>query len=205
MPACGFHARGKRALRILSNLATVEEGLVVRGARFRSVEAAYVWLFKFDGQHAEVFGYDGVLGSFAAYAAFVEAHPDAALGIKVASWAGAEGILAKVAGGSSKAAYTLRRVLGMAEPRAESFHASRDMPLWRELHEAKFAASAAFRTCLRQTGKCYLYEFDRGSGRLTQEPSLWGGCFTKDGTWRGRNVMGHMLMDLRCLKTRCDI
>jgi hypothetical protein len=202
IPSISFNARGLMETRILSNLATVKEGLILddtefASVKFASVEGAYVCIYKFNGMYRKIFDVNGVLGSFEAYNQFVATHPCAALSVKVDSWKNAVGILAKVAGGRSDAAKRLRSELGMSDPAVEEFNAEKDEPLWRMLHMAKWNASPEFRKCLLQTQGKYLYEFDRSNGRIGQPESVWGGCFLPDGKFRGQNVMGKMLMDLR--------
>jgi predicted NAD-dependent protein-ADP-ribosyltransferase YbiA (DUF1768 family) len=204
--AVPFNARGGRDTRILSNLATVEGGLTVtfisgKPLVFTSVEAAYVLIkiFGLNDEHVRHFTDGGVFSSFEAYQEFVNKNPDVALNVKPESWENAVGILSKVVGGKSKQAKLLRKRLDMPEPKKEKFDEKNDKPLWRMLHQAKFDASAAFQDCLKKTSENYLYEFDRSSGNLKQLESFWGGCFLPDGTFRGKNVMGEMLMELRNL------
>lgn len=197
IPSISFNARGLMETRILSNLSTVKESLMLDDTGFGSVEAAYVCIYKFDGMYRNIFDVNGVLGSFKAYNQFVATNPRAALAVKVDSWKNAVGILAKVGGGPSDAAKRLRSELGMSEPAVEEFNAEKDEPLWRMLHMAKWNASPEFQKCLLQTQGKYLYEFDRSNGRIGKPESVWGGCFLPDGKFRGKNVMGKMLMDLR--------
>ncbi len=197
-----FTALGTTNRRILSNLARVNEGIVVRGTRFLTVEAAYVCHFKFGGAHSDVFGIEGTLGSLRNFVAWRQSLPDfesVPLDFNPARWHGADGVIAKLAGSGTRVGKHVCRVLNLGTPvSSDSFfqwdiHAA----LWRELHQAKYEASVEFRTALYQTRFFYLYEADTKCARKTGRKAIWGGCFDKQRIWRGENIAGRLLMHLR--------
>ena len=197
-----FTALGTTNRRILSNLARVNDGIVVRGTRFLTVEAAYVCHFKFGGAHSDVFGIEGTLGSIRNFVAWRQSLPDVEsvpLDFNPARWHGADGIIAKLAGSNTRVGKHVCRVLNLGTPISSdsSFQWNIHAALWRELHQAKYEASAEFRTALYQTRFFYLYEADTKCARKTGRKAIWGGCFDKQRIWRGENVAGRLLMDLR--------
>lgn len=197
MQAVSFCARGRN--KELSNLFPIKKGFLLHGVFFEHIEGAYVWMKKFrnDNVAANVLGNNGVLSSFEAYAEFVDKNPGFGLKVNTKWWKGADGILAKMIGNNSTAAKKLRRFLGMSEPMQEIFDEKRDFDLWRMLHEAKFKACPEFRDSLEAKRGKYIYEQDRHNGDTTKDPTWWGACFCKDGTFRGHNTMGKMLMAIR--------
>ena len=197
MEAVSFCARGDN--KELSNLYKIKKRIKLQKISFEHVEGPYVWSKKFrnDKVAATVLGDNGVLSSFKAYEEFVHKNPGLALKVNPKWWKGADGILAKMIGNKSPAAKKLRKFLGMSEPMPEIFDEKKDRELWRMLHEAKFKACPEFRDSLEAKRGKYIYEQDRHNGDTTKDPTWWGACFCKDGTFRGHNTMGEMLMAIR--------
>ena len=197
-----FTALGTTNRRILSSLALVQDGFVVHGTHFLSVEAAHVCLFKFGGAHADVFNSDGVLGSMSNFLTWWHSLADyerTSLGFVPERWRGVDGIFAKLAGSSTRVGKHIRRLLGLGVPVPSEYEFEWGVhaPLWRELLQAKYDACAAFRAALYQTRFFYLYEADTKCARKTGRTAVWGGCFDKRRVWHGRNIAGRLLMDLR--------
>lgn len=118
------------------------------------------------------------------------------------SWAGCDGIIAKLLGSkTSKFGKAMRKKFGLPMPKDDGWKEEVDVVLWMKLHYAKYKASTEFAKALLETKGKYLYEFDRGAGG-TKGHSKWGGCFARDDktgqrVFRGKNVMGKLLMFLR--------
>ena len=201
--AIPFSARGHQQYRILSNLATVPNGLEVGGVRYRSLEAAYVSRFKFGGRYTQLFAAGGILGSMERFKFWYrQSGIERQFQFKPASWPGMDGIVAKIIGGKGDWARVVRRQLEMENPQTDDdFSWDAHEPMWRDLLDAKWRACERFRACLRSTDKRFLYEFDRSAAKVTgRRPvqSLWGGCFSREtGKWNGRNVMGKLVMECR--------
>lgn len=205
----------ENGLRPLSNLRQVKKSFDVgKGIMVGSVEAGYVMKKKFKSHPAAVAALSdgGPFSSLERYEEFV-LETGLTLGVNVKLWKGADGILAKMIGNpNSEAAKKIRENLQMPEPSIEIFDEETDPKLWATLHEAKFEACPEFRNALKATCGTYLYEQDRKNGQLNRKnaqlnkeptfkkPTFWGACFCRDGTFRGQNKMGQMLMALRKTK-----
>ena len=95
----------------------------------------------------------------------------------------------------------MRKKFKLPMPKDDGWKAEVDVAMWMKLHYAKYKASPEFAQALLGTKDKYLYEFDRGAGG-PKGHSKWGGCFTTDDktgkrVFRGKNVMGKLLMFLR--------
>ena len=83
-------------------------------------------------------------------------------------------------------------------PPSQDKYKSTDNVLWYKLHEAKARASPKFVRVLQRSRSAYLYEFDKGHARTKEHNSPWGAyCNKTTGKFRGRNVMGRILMRTR--------
>ena len=200
--------------RILSNFIRVDEGIYVPSTKhtFLTVEAAYVHLVRFRGAMIHLFEKDGVFATIENFMTWWNGlhgdKPTIAFNPKYWADKSADGIVAKTVTGKTPFARFVRSKFDLPNPNPDDYIPTEHDKIWRELHEAKFSASKSFRDTLLATNGKFLYEFDRAGGRKTttgkQPIVVWGGCFVSDENnikrFRGKNVMGQMLMRLRDAK-----
>ena len=198
----------ERGLRRLSNFWRLDRPLKLWGLRWRTAEHAYQAYAKVHRDDWPRLAVGGDLDDLDKLAAFYRDEGTARKKINYWNENGKgvfpmAGIVAKMAvnpAHNRKLSPPLRLLNEDAQQRRVGHaRAVSQEDLWGQILSAKAAASAEYAATLKETGKLYLVEFDRGAKRrsLAGNPPFWTGLVDDDGTLHGENFMGRCQMRLR--------